>query len=214
MDDEAARLALAALIADRREDYAALSRMLGRNPAYIQQYVKRGTPRRLAEGDRRALATFFGIDEARLGAPAPAPAAGALVQVARTEVGASAGPGALIDGEETRAAIGFPPAMLRDLGLSPGPHLSLIRVTGDSMQPTLHDGDDILIDASDAAPRLRDGVYVLRLEGAVVVKRVVIRPGRRLAIRSDNRDYPSWADIDAAEVAIIGRVAWSARRVR
>jgi hypothetical protein len=45
-----ARAALQRLIEDRKEDYASLSRLIGRNSAYIQQFVKRGTPRRLAAG--------------------------------------------------------------------------------------------------------------------------------------------------------------------
>jgi len=47
------RAALARLITERGEDYAGLSRLIGRNAAYIQQFIKRGTPRRLAEPDRR-----------------------------------------------------------------------------------------------------------------------------------------------------------------
>ena len=213
MDDEDSRAALAALIADRREDYAALSRLLGRNPAYIQQFVKRGTPRRLAEDDRRTLANFFGVDEAMLGAPPPA-SPPTLVSIARSAVGASAGPGALVDDDAGGSAIALPPALLRALGVRPGAHLSMIRVVGDSMVPTLHDGDDILVDRSDAADRLRDGVYVLRLDDALVVKRIVIGPGGSLAVRSDNRDHRSWTDVDRSALTVIGRVVWSARRVR
>ena len=40
------RTALQRLIDERNEDYAGLSRMLRRNDAYIQQYIKRGTPKR------------------------------------------------------------------------------------------------------------------------------------------------------------------------
>lgn len=47
------RAELARLIAERREDYAGLSRLLGRNPAYIQQFIKRGVPRRLSRRQRR-----------------------------------------------------------------------------------------------------------------------------------------------------------------
>src|SRR5689334_15101577 len=41
------RLTLERLCAERGEDFAGLSRMLGRNPAYIQQFVRRGVPKRL-----------------------------------------------------------------------------------------------------------------------------------------------------------------------
>jgi hypothetical protein len=50
---------------------ASLSRMLGRNAAYLQQYVERGTPRRLSEDDRLKLAKHFRVDERELGARDP-----------------------------------------------------------------------------------------------------------------------------------------------
>ena len=53
------RKALERLCAERGEDFAGLSRFLGKNPAYIQQYIRRGTPRRLKEEERRKLARFF-----------------------------------------------------------------------------------------------------------------------------------------------------------
>jgi len=64
------RLVLERLCDERREDFAGLSRMLGRNPAYIQQYVRRGVPKRLGEEERRKLARYFGISEELLGGPA------------------------------------------------------------------------------------------------------------------------------------------------
>ena len=63
------RVILERLCAERGEDFAGLSRMLGRNPAYIQQFVRRGVPRRLKEEERRKLARYFSISEAVLGGP-------------------------------------------------------------------------------------------------------------------------------------------------
>lgn len=208
------RTVLAALIAARGEDYAGLSRLIGRNAAYIQQYIKRGTPRRLAEADRRRLAQYFGVEERELGGPEPLLSAGALVRVPRLDVGASAGDGAVAEGERALGSIAFEPGWLRRLGVGAA-DLSLIRVEGDSMAPTLADGDEILVDRADAAARLRDGIYVLRIEGALVVKRVAVNPaGGRLSVRSDNPAYPSWPDCDPAAVDLVGRVVWVGRRLR
>lgn len=213
MEEAEARAALARLIEEQGADYAGLSRLIGRNPAYIQQYIKRATPRRLAEEDRRLLARYFGVSEEALGGPAQAAAAGAgLVPVPRLDVGASAGAGALAGSERGRGHIGFDPAWLRRLAADPK-RLSLIRVEGDSMVPTLADGDEILVDRGDAAERLRDGIYVLRIEDALVVKRVAPNPaGRTVSVRSDNPAYPSWPDCDPAAVDIVGRVVWVGRR--
>jgi phage repressor protein C with HTH and peptisase S24 domain len=214
MAEAEARAALQRLIEERGEDYSSLSRLLGRNAAYVQQYVKRGTPRRLAEGDRRLLARYFDVPEAVLGGPDSHGGGGpALVAVPRLAVGASAGPGALPDDERPRAHVGFDPAWLRQVASSPD-QLSVIQVEGDSMLPTLSDGDEILVDRGDAATRLRDGIYVIRLEGALMVKRLALNPAaRRVAVKSDNPAYPSWPDCDPARIDLIGRVLWVGRRL-
>ena len=77
------------------------------------------------------------------------------------------------------------------------------------MSPTLGDGDDILVDRGDAAERLRDGIYVIRMDDALMVKRLSMRPAHRLAVLSDNPAYPGWPDVDARAITIIGRVVWS-----
>lgn len=211
MDEAGARAALERLIEEQGAEYAGLSRLLGRNAAYIQQYIKRGTPRRLAEADRRVLARFFGVAEEVLGGPAPDPAARLLVP--RLEIGASAGGGSLGGAERSRGHIAFEPAWLKRIAEDIG-NLSLIAVEGDSMAPTLADGDEILVDRAAGAERLRDGIYVLRIDDALVVKRVALHPsGRTISIRSDNPACPAWPDCDPAAVAIVGRVVWFGRKL-
>jgi len=214
MDD--VRLTLDRVIRERGEDYAALSRLIGRNPAYIQQFIRRGSPRRLAEADRRTLARYLVIDEKLLGAPEPlgAPLApAALVSVPRLAVEASAGPGALGDQEEAVAKFGFDARWLRSLTTTPQ-LVSAISVRGESMDPTLGEGDDILVDRGDAAERLRDGIYVVRVDDALLVKRLVLNPAnRRISIRSDNPAYPSWENCNPADIVVIGRVIWAGRRL-
>lgn len=62
------RLALAARAAERDVSWTFLSALIGRNPAYIQQYLTRGSPQRLDELDRRHLAIYLEMDERALGA--------------------------------------------------------------------------------------------------------------------------------------------------
>ena len=207
-------------MAERGDSSVALSRLLGRNAAYIQQFIKRGVPRKLDEDDRRTLARYYGIAEASLGGPIEPPPAisrGAirrgLVAIPQLAVGASAGPGTLPDDERVETRFGFDAAWLRRLTANPA-LVSAIRVEGDSMMPTLADGDDILVDRGDGAERVRDGIYVLRIDDALNVKRLALNPaGRSVTVRSDNPAYPSWPDIPAARVDIIGRVIWVGRRV-
>jgi hypothetical protein len=206
--DELERLARA-----HGDDYAALSRLVGRNPAYIQQFIKRGSPRRLPERERAILARYYGVDACVLGAPKEEGGQRAgLKLVPKLAVGASAGAGALMNGEPLAGKVGFDEAWLRKLGVEPA-NVSLIRVEGDSMQPALNDGDDIMVDRGGALKPLRDGIHVIRIDGALMVKRLARAPGGRLSVLSDNAAYPSWPDRDLAEVEVVGRVVWIGRRL-
>jgi SOS-response transcriptional repressor LexA len=208
-----ARIELQRLIDERREDYASLSRLLGRNSAYVQQFMKRGSPKKLPEDERRTLARYFGVSEELLGGP-PIEAYSDLVSVPWLSVGASAGPGAMADNERANAHFAFDPKWLRTIGAGDPKRLSIIRVEGDSMEPTLADGDEILVEAAGEKEHLRDGIYVLRMDDALVVKRLALNPaGRRVSITSDNPAYPSWPDCPIKSVEIVGRVVWAGRRV-
>jgi phage repressor protein C with HTH and peptisase S24 domain len=209
------RVVLERLCAERGEDFAGLSRMLGRNPAYIQQFVRRGVPKRLKEEERRKLARYFAISETLLGGPADEPrVTEGLVSIKRHPVFASAGPGAIVNEGVGKPYFGFDERWLKALTGTPASNLSIVRVEGDSMSPTLNDGDDILVDLGDCGERLRDGIYVLRIDDALVVKRLALSPmGRRVTVQSDNPAYPDWPDCGLDEIHCIGRVIWSGRKV-
>ena len=71
-----------------------LSRALGQNDAYLQQYLHRGSPLQLPEAVRHELAALLDVDEAVLRAePAHQLATPRLVHVPLLEVEASTGSG-------------------------------------------------------------------------------------------------------------------------
>jgi Peptidase S24-like len=205
------RAELDRLIQANGDEYSALSRLLGRNAAYVQQYIKRGSPKLLPERERSVLARYFGVDERVLGAPDDARRSG-LRLVPKLAVGASAGAGALNSDEALAGKVGFDGKWLRKMGLDPA-RLSLIRVNGDSMQPTLNDGDDIMVDTAAAERPPKKGIHVLRLDGTLMVKRLQPEKEGRLSILSDNTNYPPIVDLDAGEVIVIGRVVWVGRKL-
>lgn len=208
------RLILERLCLERGEDFAGLSRMLGRNPAYIQQFVRRGVPKRLGEAERRKLARYFSVPESLLGGPSEAEESGGLVAVNRVPIHASAGSGAIPYEEAGKPYFAFEERWLKRLTGSSAGRLSIVRVEGDSMAPTLNAGDDILVDLGDCLERLRDGIYVLRTDDALVVKRLALHPvGRRVTVQSDNPAYPDWPDCDSGEINCIGRVIWAGRKI-
>lgn len=224
MDVSDPRAALDRLIRERGEDYASLSRLLGRNAAYIQQFIKRGIPRKLDEEDRRALARYFGVPQSLLGGPPEAAASvqpppptlpPEIVRLPLLDIRASAGPGAFVENEQPPDYLSVDVSVLRKIGRSGPDGLAVIQVSGDSMEPTLHDGDDLVIDRLDAAGRLRDGIYVLRLGEMLMVKRIAMHPaGRGFEVRSDNPAYTAWRDCGLEDLSVIGRVVWRSHRIR
>ena len=209
-----ARARLLELSRESRSSLSELSKLIGKNATYLQQFVRKGSPRKLGEEERRKLAGFFGVDEGELGAPEdfshPSQARrGDFLPIPRLALGASAGPGALAVGEAPVGAFQFSSRWLRGNGLEPA-QLSAIRVEGDSMEPTLRDGDEILVDRTPRA--WRDGIHVVRSGEALLVKRLdLARPGT-ITLVSDNKAYAP-VELPIEEVEVIGRVVWKSGRL-
>jgi Peptidase S24-like len=211
------------LVREHGLDLAALSRAVGKNHAYFQQYLKRGTPKRLPEDVREALCARFGLAPEGLsgGKTAGARRGAPLVHFGGAEYGAvrsigarlSAGAGAESDDAE-RGQMLFRMEWLRGVTSAGLDQLVVVPVDGDSMEPALRTGDHALVDLTQTRPSRKDGLYVIRSDGGLQVKRVSAHPTTgRLQIRSDNPAYESYADVDPASVAILGRVVWIGRRV-
>ena len=127
-------MALDALIARDGTRLSTLSRVVGRNAAWMQQYLRRGTPKLLPERERALLAAFFGVAESALGGPASAP----VVRVPLLAIAASAGPGRFVTSERAVASAGYAAEDLARLGIAAG-DAAILDVAGDSMVPTLAD---------------------------------------------------------------------------
>jgi repressor LexA len=190
------RAALAAAIEARRETLSGLSKMLGRNAAWLQQYLKRGTPRLLPEEDRRQLAIYLGVSDESLGGPAMP------YLIPRLDIAASAGPGRRVESE--RAGEGEPilPETLKRMGAR-AEDCGWLRVEGDSMAPLLEPGDRILVDRGRTRPDAKH-LWVVRTDGELRVKRLR-GDGRYLRLLSDNREFPEERR-PASEVEVVGRV--------
>lgn len=201
--------------------YKSVSKELGKNETYLQQFVKNNKPARLPEDVRFRLAELMGIDEQLLrdGAAAKIPLtktriSGESIIVSEHDVRASAGGGSLIEQETERAQWPLPRDYVRHtLSLSTN-ELSIVEVIGDSMTPTLHSGDKILIDRSDKSIAM-PGIFALHDGDGTVVKRVEKIPASeppRVALISDNPHHGRY-EVPAEMVSVIGRVVWFGRRL-
>ena len=198
---------------------AELSRLIGRNAAYLQQFVTRGSPRALESNDRQRLAEFFGVPETMLltgherdrvgsgeGGRTGPPAR--WIEIPRIPLEASAGPGALGSDETAHDSFRMSRQWMRDSGLD-GAELSAIRVEGDSMYPLLRSGDEIFVDRNR---RTGEGVFVVRIGEALHVKQVQARGGGRIALVSVNPSYEA-IELAGEDVEVIGRVVWKGGRI-
>jgi len=132
------------------------------------------------------------------------------------DVHAAAGSGAVVDSEHVVDFLHFKQDWIRhELHAKPA-DLYLIYVDGESMEPTLRPGDVILVDRRDHL-QARDGIYVLRMDGTLLVKRLQRLPGGIINVSSDNASYRPFdlkaSDLEGTDFAIVGRVVWTGRRM-
>lgn len=137
-----------------------------------------------------------------------------FVHVPRYEVSASAGGGSVLHSEQIVDHLAFRADWVRNALGIPVSSLVLINVTGDSMEPTLSEGDLILIN-KDTDGVGDNAVYVLRYDGKLVVKRIQRMHDGSVIIKSDNSIYgPETIKGDLVNgLNVVGRVVWCGRRM-
>ena len=235
MELDPVRVRLLSLLKRTDTSMKAASVAIGKNAAYLHQFLYRSTPKVLPEDVRELLAKHLGVEDSLLRhlevpprkspsepapreefeeAPRPRRRRG-LAEIAEIDVRASAGPGALHDDiEDSKDRWFFPETMVRhELRARPA-DLRMITIDGDSMEPLLAGGDRILIDTSQRIP-VPPGIFVIWDGMGLVAKRAEHIPNSdppRIVIRSVNPEYPTY-ERDAEEVNIVGRVIWAARRI-
>ncbi len=194
------------LIKERGETYASMSRLLSRNPAYIQQFIKRGSPAHLDEGDIARLAVHFDVPPEVLGATTFSAAEGQSTVALPVLTCANA--------EDIAQRIRlFDGQWLRTVSRNPD-GLSVVIVEGDAMQPTLRAGAEVLIQRYVPHEQLRDGIYAIRADAGLLVRRIAIEPTRnRISVISDNTLYPMREGVPKRALQIVGRVIWAGQSV-
>ena len=131
------------------------------------------------------------------------------ITVPMLDVFAAAGGGITNDGEREITKLPFSRALLRELGARPE-KCHFIRARGDSMEPTIHDGDIVLIDTGRSKDR-EDGIYVLMLGEDARIKRCGFGAFGQLILMSDNPAYPpeQVSRAEREQIKIIGKVIWT-----
>jgi len=136
-----------------------------------------------------------------------------FVHVPVYDVHASAGYGSLIHSEQIVDHLAFKKTWLsQDLSIA-GSELALVTVKGDSMEPTLEEGDLILVDLIQNEVQ-RDGIYLIQFDGALLAKRIQRDYDKNIHIISDNPLYKEFVLVSEQtnQVKIVGKVVWFGRR--
>jgi len=140
------------------------------------------------------------------------PSAGtASVSVPLYNIKTATGAGSVVDHWPADGALQFTDSWIRqELGAAPS-DLFLIHVDDESMKPTLRSGDTIMLDRRATKPD-REGVYMLLMEGVLLVKRLQALPGGIIKVVSDNPAYEAFtirlAELHEQNFTILGRVVW------
>lgn len=162
-------------------------------------------------------AWLLGIDDEHTSPVAEPPAD--YILVPRYNITAGLGDGELFRSEQVIDELAFRTVWLRDKGLQPD-QIAVIACRGDSMTPTIRDGDIALVDLRSRDLQ-RDGIYAIRRDrnggdSEIVVKRLQTTMAGAVRIISDNDEYPpeEYPAGQVPEIAVVGRIVWAGGDVK
>lgn len=133
-----------------------------------------------------------------------------LVEVEEVDLAYGMGAAFTHDAVSVRSHL-FPLALLEAITSTPPSQLTIARGMGDSMMPTLHDGDMVIIDRSQRSVRDQDAIWALTVGEIAMIKRLRVKADRVLLLSDNDRVPPDEATHD--EINIVGRVIFIGRRI-
>ena len=133
-----------------------------------------------------------------------------LRHVTVVELASAAGHGAVVDSEQVIGRIAFRQSWLTRHEITAA-QCAVIRVVGESMEPTLPDGGSILVDRNRRR-RCVGRIFVLRTEDGLIVKRLDKSRDGAWRLISDHPDKRAWPTRPwPHDAEVIGEVKWAAR---
>jgi phage repressor protein C with HTH and peptisase S24 domain len=128
------------------------------------------------------------------------------------DISAPASDGPYVTNEQPIYEIGFSAQMLAGLTNAQNEDLAILKVRGDSMLPTLMDGDQVLVDVSNKNLN-QIGMFILRYDDVLQIKRIDRNPSTgNFLVKSDNPVYDPF-EVQSDHLHVIGRVVWMGRRL-
>jgi phage repressor protein C with HTH and peptisase S24 domain len=127
---------------------------------------------------------------------------------------AAAGDGAAVLREEVTEYMALSNVLVRSLRLTTS-ETFIMFARGESMEPLIRGGEPLICSKAERHLKSCDGIYVLRLEGDILVKHVQRLPGGKVRVFSENPSYAPFEVTlnDGVDFAILGKVLHSLRQV-
>lgn len=203
---------------EKMKSQAELADKLEMDPSYLSQIAginpSKNIGTRVARDIEKKLGLFVGwmdLDHSKessaltVGESSPGYASPFSIPV--YSITAGMGRGRFLDSEEILKIVVFDPATLRDMNLSGSAHgIVAVYADGESMLPTIPPKSIVFVDRNQRD--LRDGVYLVRLEEMIYVKRLQRLPNHKVKVISDNPIYePFEVDLkNGDDFEILGKV--------
>lgn len=134
------------------------------------------------------------------------------ILIPELDIAYSMGGGSAIDDYQEKKLIPFPKTWLRPMIGGNFDQVFVARGSGDSMLPTLLDGDIIIIDTAQRSIDRQDALWAISYGDLGMVKRVRKTADGGYQINSDNPAVSAIMAYDD-EMHVIGRVIWLGRRM-
>ena len=207
-------------------NYRELSLQIGRTDSYLHRFVKYGQPRYLDKNDRQLLAMILGVDENKLTDKEepilPAHLSGVVaiadkmkslftskdeVTIDILNVSACCGSGEEVNSEDVVGKLVMSNVDFRAMSLTSSPkNIKMIKAMGDSMSPTINDGDWCFVDVS-LNSAVSDGIYLIKIKSGIAIKRLQLGFTDNVVVKSDNPCYDP-ENVNLTDVNVVGKVIY------
>lgn len=199
---------------------SALSRLTGISPSGLNRYLDGGEPgsRKLDQicekTDLNPMFMLRGELPIFLSDEFSSAESSEFAYVPAYDVSVAAGHGSEPCDEEPSRRLAFRRRWLNFRGLH-AKDLLVVYAKGDSMEPNIEDGNSLLVDTSQILPA-DGGIYVLRNEGQLVVKRTQHLLGEGILLISDNKAYKEQVipANGSNDLQVLGKVVWIGKDVQ
>lgn len=145
-------------------------------------------------------------------APTVSASDGETAEIGSLDLSFSMGPGATVDDYIEETPVRFDLGFIRQITRTAPNRLRLAHGVGDSMFPTIHSSDRVMIDTTQRTLNLNDRIWAVSIHGAAAIKRLRPIGGGRVLVVSDNPAVDNY-EVDAQDMIIGGRIIWLSRDV-